>query len=262
MANTTKNTASSKKATTKAEPKTTSKGTSESKPVNKDVEDSKVKELENIVATQNKQMTEMMEQMKLMQQQMAEAKTAVTSTPTVTLVQDKGLQAKKIKVISCVHCWLNLTTDPQGSGKEYTFPNFGYSQNIKYDDLEKCVHNHRNSAERGDFYICDPEAVADLGLSDEYQNLYNADELNDIAHFTNGVDDVDKIIGLAMVDSYTGEYINTSLRDNLVQSIAENIAKGEDYDWNCINKLQEKTGINITELIDNAKAVILKENDK
>lgn len=175
--------------------------------------------------------------------------------PKVAVLKDSGLSSRRIKVVSCVHCWLNLTTEENGKGTKFEFPKFGYQHNIRYDVLEKCVHNHRACAERGDFYICDPEAVADLGLGDCYQNLYNADEINDIIHFKNGEVDVDKIVGMAVYDSYREEYTDTTTRDNAIQTIAENIANGETYDLNLIDSLSKKTGVDINKIVEQIKAI-------
>lgn len=230
-------------ATTKKAVETKSETTKAKATVPSEVD--KVADLEKIVKEQQEQMAQMA---KLMEE--------MKSQKVVTVAPSQDLAGRKIKVISCIHNWLNLSTEPKGGGTIYEFPHFGYKHNIRFENLEKCVHNLRKSAERGDFYICDPEAVAELDLSEAYEHIFNADELDDILHFRNGEDDVDKIVGMAIYDKYRNEYTDTTARDNAIATIAENIAKGERYDLNLIGELRDKTGVDIDDLVTKAKEVI------
>lgn len=228
----------------------------EVKEVVKEKDVDKINELEELVKKQQEQMQEMAKLMEDMKN------TNQSTIPVVQMAQTNDLSNRKIKVVSCLHCWLNLTTEEKGGGIKFEFPHFGYKHNIRFETLEKCVHNHRACAERGDFYICDPEAVAELDLSDAYSNLYNVDEIENIIQLKNGENDVDKIVGMSKFDKYKNEYVDTEMRDNAIKKIAENIANGEKYDLNLIASLTEKTGVDIDTLIEQAKEIInIKKED-
>lgn len=244
--------ATAKKAT-ETETKTTTKKTTTTK---KAADTSEVDALKAQIEAQNKAMAEMMEKMKAMTEQMEN-----TSQPQIQIVRDRSAEDRKVKVVSCVDCFLNLTTGAKGSGLKYEFPRFGTSHNIKMSNLEKCVHEHRNSFLRGDCYICDPDAVAELGLSEAYEKLYDVDALNDIIKLAHGETDVERICGMGTYDPYTQEFIDTSARDKVIDAIATNMAKGVYYDRNLIYKLSEKLGIDLDAKAAKAKEVLALQNN-
>lgn len=218
-----------------------------------------VDETELEVAELKKQIEEQQSIIKNMMDKMSEMTKAMSennSTPNIQIVKDTSSQNRKVKVISCIDCFLNLTTEPKGGGIKYEFPRFGTSHSIKMENLEKCVHEHRNSFLRGDCYICDPEAVAELGLSEAYEHLYNAQELNDIIMLRHGEVDVEKIYGMGVYDEFSHELIDDTSRKNAIDAIAMNLAKGVEYDRNLIYMLNRKLNIDLDEMASKAKEVI------
>lgn len=249
--------------------KKTTKETVELKDENKDTvqevkptKTTSTKKEKEEVETLKKQLAEQQDVMAKMMEKMAEMTKAMEQTstqPNIQIVKDTSSENRKIKVISCIDCCLNLTTAPKGAGMKYTFPRFGTSHNIKMDNLEKCVHEHRNSFLRGDCYICDPEAVAELGLSEAYENLYDAKALNDIIALKNGELDVERIYGMGIYDEFSHELIDATARDNVIDAIANNLAKGVNYDRNLIYMLNQKLGIDLDAMASKAREVLDKE---
>lgn len=207
----------------------------------------------------NKEIEDLKNQLAALQSQLAEAvesKTYSEKRSETELMNYDG--NRRVKVISCVPCRLNLTTESKGGGIKYVFPYFGYVQNIRLTNLEKCVHENRRSFERGDCYICDPLAVAELDLSEAYQSLYTAEELRDIILLKHADIDIEKICGMGVYDEFKQEFVDTSSRDRVVDSIVENLAKGVNYDMNLIYKLSEKLNINLIESANKYKEVMSK----
>lgn len=261
MGRTAKKTTESKTAEIKTTPKEVVESIvekSENPTIEKKVEDTKVKDKQIAMLTaqleaQQKAMEEMMAKMQAM---------STMQTPAVQIIKDTTDIYRKIKVVSCCPYFLNLSTEQGGGGILYKFPRYGHVEHIKFGDLEKCVHHYRTSFERGDAYICDIDAVNELGLADAYQNLYNADELNDIIHLKNGEIDVDKICNMGVYDTYSHEFTDTSARDNIIDAIINNIAKGERYDRNLLFILGEKLGIDIDEKAKQIKEVLESTKEK
>ena len=66
---------------------------------------------------------------------------------------------------------LNISTEPNGGGRTYSFKNYGDSRLIKFDDLSDIVASYPYTMEHGLAYICDKETVKELGLEEEYSKL-------------------------------------------------------------------------------------------
>ena len=104
---------------------------------------------------------------------MAEMQSQINNQPTTIIQQSNNMSSKKVKVINLMHNSLNISTEPNGRGRVYTFREYGDSKLIKYDDLVEIVSSYPNTMESGVAYICDKEAVESLGLTEEYENLFD-----------------------------------------------------------------------------------------
>ena len=204
----------------------------------------------------NKEVEDLKSQLAALQKLLVEKQNVTNGSISADMMNYDG--NRRVKVISCVPCRLNLTTESKGGGIKYVFPHFGYVQNIRLTNLEKCVHENRQSFERGDCYICDPLAVAELDLSDAYQHLYTAEELQDIILLKHDELDIEKICGMGVYDEFKKTFVDTSARDRVIDSIVENLAKGVNYDMNLIYKLGEKLNVDLIEAANKCKEVMSK----
>lgn len=87
---------------------------------------------------------------------------------------------KQIRIMSLCYGQLNLSTEPFGRGKVYSFSKYGEVKNILYSTLIDIVNSNRSFAEDGHFYILDKDAVYFLGLSDSYKKILSKDIIDNI----------------------------------------------------------------------------------
>lgn len=196
------------------------------------------KEDPNVIAELQRQLKENQEAMAKMQEMMAK----MQSQPAVSELKEvQPVGRNKVKVMSLLPYQLNLTTEPMGMGKVYTFNKYGEAQKIRFNDLEDIVHNHRKNMEDGVFYICDRDAIEALELTDEYESLF--DKIG-----------VDKIVELA--DETSVEMFLTLsdfMRDAVARQIAEKINSGANYNLNYLNTIQMRSDIDIMKIAQELK---------
>ena len=99
--------------------------------------------------------------------------------------------------------------------------------------------------EHGLIYICDKEAVEELGLSEEYTRLYTK-EIMDKMIYLREQTDVDMFLGM-----------EKNMQESTAMEIAKKIYANERVDRNFIFDIKEKTGIDIDLLVQE-----LKDNDR
>lgn len=191
-----------------------------------------------VISELQRQLKENQEAMAKMQEMMAK----MQSQPAVAeLKEAPAVGRNKVKVMSLLPYQLNLTTEPMGGGKIYTFRKYGEAQKIRFSDLEDIVHNHRKNMEDGVFYICDRDAIEALELTDEYESLF--DKIG-----------VDKIVELA--DETSVEMFLTLsdfMRDAVARQIAEKINNGANYNLNYLNTIQMRSDIDIMKIAQELK---------
>ena len=144
----------------------------------------------------------------------------------------------KVKVVNLLSQTLNLSTEPMGGGKVFTFEGFGDMVTMKTSHLEDIlsIPVYRKEAEQMFFYICSPEIVEDQDLTDSYENGITEETVRFI---TSLQDDkcVDRFVGLSK-----------GLQDSISTKIAEDMAKGIDYDRNRLADIQMRTEIDIQDM--------------
>lgn len=201
-------------------------------------QDELIKKLMAQIEEQNKKMAEM-------QSQIANAQ-----TPTTIIQQSNGLNSKKVKVINLMHNPLNISTEPNGRGRVYTFKNYGDTKLIKYDDLVEIISSYPNTMEKGCAYICDKEAVESLGLSEEYNNLFDKETMDKIMWLREETD-LDLFLGM-----------DRNLQESMALEIAKLLNANERIDYNYLREIKNKTGIDIEEIADNLKDANRKPTDE
>ena len=90
-------------------------------------QDELIKKLMAQIEAQNIKMAEMQKQI--------ESK----SQPVVVSNNNESIRGKKVKVVNLMQNPLNISTEPNGGGRTYSFKNYGDSRLIKFDDLADIV---------------------------------------------------------------------------------------------------------------------------
>lgn len=222
-----KPTTKKEKATTKTEK--TEKVEKPTKTVDTEKEDLK---------EQNKQMAEMLKQMQAQIEQLK------AESNKVQVIQTVGSSGKKVKVINLAHCPVSVSTEGDGQGIVKTFNKYGDVLTIKFDVLSDMVANYQNTFSRGYLRILDKDVVDELSLTDEYEELYTKEMIDEIINLqTDGA--VDLFINM-----------DDTLRETTARTIALNLKNGQVYDFNRLHRIEKETGINIEKLSENENLTV------
>lgn len=187
---------------------------------------------------QNKQMAEML---KKMQAQIEQLK---AESNKVQVIQTVGSSGKKVKVINLTHCPVSVSTEGDGQGIVKTFNKYGDVLTIKFDVLSDMVANYQNTFSRGYLRILDKDVVDELSLTDEYEELYTKEMIDEIINLqTDGA--VDLFINM-----------DDTLRETTARTIAMNLKNGQVYDFNRLHRIEKETGINIEKLSENENLTV------
>lgn len=201
----------------------------------------KVTEEKNAMAEMMKQMQE---QMKAMQEQIEN-----TKTEPIVIKQENGLGGRKIKCINLMHNPVNISTEPNGGGRVYTFDKYGESRLIKFDELSDIVASYPNTMESGCVYICSPEVVETFGLTDTYENLYTKEMLDELVYLRRE-SDVDLFLGM-----------NKAMQESNVLEIARLLSQNEFMDRNFLARIKKESGYDIEKLAEDISAENKKKSD-
>lgn len=131
---------------------------------------------------------------------------------------------------------INVSTEPDGQGRVFTFENYGDSKLISFDNLSDIVSSYPYTMENGFIYIANKEAVDKLDLTDAYTNIYDKETMDKIALLREETD-VDLFIGM-----------EENLRESVAIEIARNILANETIDYNHLKRIEKEVGINIEQI--------------
>ena len=187
---------------------------------------------------QNKQMAELLKQMQAQIEQLK------AESNKVQVIQTVGSSGKKVKVINLAHCPVSVSTEGDGQGIVKTFNKYGDVLTIKFDVLSDMVANYQNTFSRGYLRILDKDVVDELSLTDEYEDLYTKEMIDEIINLqTDGA--VDLFINM-----------DDTLRETTARTIAMNLKNGQVYDFNRLHRIEKETGINIEKLSENENLTV------
>lgn len=190
---------------------------------------------------QSELIKQLMAQIEAQNKAMAELQAQVSTHPTIMVQKENNLGGKKIKCMNLMHGVVNISTEPDGAGRVYTFDKYGDYKMIKFDDLSDIVSSYPYTMEHGLIYICDRNAVDELGLSEEYEELYTKDIMDKLVYLREQSD----------VDIFLG------MEKNMQESTAIEIAKlmnlNERMDYNYLREIKEKTGFDIEKIAEDLK---------
>ena len=203
--------------------------------------------------SQDEVIAKLMAQIEEQNKKMAELQSQINKQPqSTTIIQqtNNGLSGKKIKVVNLMHNPLNLSTEPNGMGRVFTFREYGDSRLIKYDDLADIVAAYPNTMEGGLAYICDKEVVESLGLAEEYEKLFDKATMDKVVKLREE-SDLELFLGM-----------NKDLQESTARKVAERLNANERVDYNYINIIKEKTGIDIEAIAESLKDFNKKPDDE
>ncbi len=172
------------------------------------------------------------------------------SQTVVVNADNNAIRGKKIKVVNLMQNPLNLSTEPNGMGRIFTFNKYGDSKLIKFDDLADIVASYPYTMEHGLAYICDKEVVEELGLADDYAKLFDKERMDKVVKLREESD----------LDLFLGMDIN--LQESAARRIAELINANERMDYNYLRTIKEKTGIDIEAIAKELRELQRKPDDE
>lgn len=217
---------------------TTKKTTAKTEKTEKVAEPKTVDAEKEDLKEQNKQMAEMLKQMQAQIEQLK------AESNKVQVIQTVGSSGKKVKVINLTHCPVSVSTEGDGQGIVKTFNKYGDVLTIKFDVLSDMVANYQNTFSRGYLRILDKDVVDELSLTDEYEELYTKEMIDEIINLqTDGA--VDLFINM-----------DDTLRETTARTIAMNLKNGQIYDFNRLHRIEKETGINIEKLSENENLAV------
>lgn len=204
--------------------------------------------------SQDELIKKLMAQLEEQNAKMAEMQKQIENSnkPQTVVVNNENanMRSKKVKVVNLMQNTLNISTEPNGGGRVFTFNKYGDSKLIKFDDLADIVAAYPYTMEHGLAYICDKEVVEELGLSDEYAKLFNKERMDKVVWLREESD----------LDLFLGMDIN--LQESAAKRIAELINANERMDYNYLRTIKEKTGIDIEEIARELKDLQRKPDDE
>lgn len=150
---------------------------------------------------------------------------------------------KKVKLVSLIPNVYNLSTDRDGSGKVFSFKDFGDVITMKTSELEEIlsIQNYREQAENGYFYILDKDIVEDQELSDAYEKIYNKDVISKVLKLED-----DECVNIFC-------NLDKDFQDSLASKMAENINNGIKLDRNRLSDISMRTEIDIEKIAESFK---------
>ena len=200
---------------------------------------------------QDELIKKLMAQLEEQNVKMAEMQKQIDNNKSQTVVvnNNDNIRGKKVKVINLMQNPLNISTEPNGGGRTYSFKNYGDSRLIKFDDLSDIVASYPYTMEHGLAYICDKETVKELGLEEEYSKLFDKERMDRVVKLREESD----------LELFLGMDIN--LQESAARQMAERINANERMDYNYLRTIKEKTGIDIEEIAKELKELQRKPDD-
>lgn len=148
---------------------------------------------------------------------------------------------RTVKVISLVPNTYNLTTQPNGRGKLYTFNKFGDSLNIRFTDMQDILNIYGQQFESGMAILTNKKDYDDLAIGYLWDSVISKDKLDRLLELK----DEESIDAILNMDKDTQERI--------ARIIAQKIFDGVNYNYNVIRDLEDN-GIRINSIVEMLKA--------
>ena len=191
-----------------------------------------------------KEKDELAKMLKMMQAQMESLQNqfnAQNSDNNNIVVTQSDNITRTVKVISLVPNTYNLTTQPKGRGKLYTFNKFGDSLNIRFTDMQDILNIYGQQFESGMAILTNKKDYDDLAIGYLWDSVISKDKLDRLLELK----DKESIDAILNMDKDTQERI--------ARIIAQKIFDGVNYNYNVIRDLEDN-GIEINSIVEMLKA--------
>lgn len=191
-----------------------------------------------------KEKDELAKMLKMMQAQMESLQNqfnAQNSDNNNIVVTQSDNITRTVKVISLVPNTYNLTTQPNGRGKLYTFNKFGDSLNIRFTDMQDILNIYGQQFESGMAILTNKKDYDDLAIGYLWDSVISKDKLDRLLELK----DEESINAILNMDKDTQERI--------ARIIAQKIFDGVNYNYNVIRDLEDN-GIEINSIVEMLKA--------
>lgn len=202
---------------------------------------------------QDELIKKLMAQLEEQNAKMAEMQKQIENSKSQTVIvnnENNAIRGRKVKVVNLMQNPLNISTEPNGGGRIFSFTRYGESRLIKFDDLADIVSAYPYTMEHGLAYICDKEVVEELGLADDYAKLFDKETM-------------DKVVWLreeADLELFLG--MDKNLQESAAKRVAELINANERMDYNYLRTIKENTGIDIEAIAKELKDLQRKPTDE
>lgn len=177
---------------------------------------------------------------KAMQEQMSKLQEQISNQPQsngqVIINQNDNL-TRTVDVISMIGNTYNMSTQPYGGGKVYTFNKFGERKSIRFADMQDILVNQLDQFEKGYALLTNKKDYEDLGIGYVYDEVLSKEKVERLVLLKDS-DAIDTILGL-----------DEEYQEKLVGVIAQNIVNGYSYDYNKIKELEDN-GIEINTIVE------------
>lgn len=197
------------------------------------VKKSKEEELKEKLEQSEKEKNDMMDMIKALQAQM-QLLASTQSGGQVTIKQNEDL-TRTVKVTCLIDNTYNLSTEPLGGGKTFTFKKFGETKNVMFTDMQKILEIYKKDFEIGRAILGSKKDYEDLNLGYAYEKVLTQDKMEQLITLSDK-ESIDIILDM-----------DEGMQDDVMNLIAERMAKGESYDYNRIKELEDE-GFELTKL--------------
>lgn len=193
------------------------------------------------VKKEKDELAKMLKMMKAQMESLQNQFNAQNSDNNNIVVTQSDNITRTVKVISLVPNTYNLTTQPNGRGKIYTFNKFGDSLNIRFTDMQDILNIYGQQFESGMAILTNKKDYDDLAIGYLWDSVISKDKLDRLLELK----DEESIDAILNMDKDTQERI--------ARIIAQKIFDGVNYNYNVIRDLEDN-GIEINSIVEMLKA--------
>lgn len=191
------------------------------------------------------QLKEMIDELKKNIDELKEQKTNEIKRPKKEISEENDFikinPDDYIKVMSLCPYTLNLSTEPRGRGKTFSFQRFGQVKRILYSDLVFIMENHQNFLNDGYFVILNANIIRRHGLDEIYEHILTKEN-------------IEKILEGNQSDAVSlFKNANEQQQKLIVDLFIQKILDGEQVDYNFLDRLSRIAGFSIVEKAETVK---------
>jgi len=164
-------------------------------------------------------------------------------------VNQSSSSDRDILFISLWEGKLNLSTEGNGQGEIYEFPEFGYELVIPYYHAKSVVKNNKRFIRDGRVYIADEDFIKSERLEKDYEKILDKDNILNL--FEQNRKQFENIF--SKITSKQQEIISNIIKTRLI--------KEEEVDGNIIDVVDKYLNSNIRDNVNFSKSITTTKNE-